>query len=129
MKRMTNMDKNINKKIDQKLTERGYYSLVSEFRDWDNRMESYPKIIAIIVCMLGSIYNVYNYPRTFEYILSHPISEIIYLVRTPLIVACIISLIVTVLIAIIYYSLLVKIRRMHKQVYREFGIEEPELEI
>lgn len=123
------IDNKLDEKIKQELADRGFYDLTWTHDKWTDRIDSVPTVVGIVVFLLGIIYTIYNYPRTFEYLLAHPITEIQYLATMPLYIALGVSLFVVFIIVIYLISLWFKMRNIHKQVYQEYGIDEPDWDI
>lgn len=118
----------INQKIGEELTNRGFHKLDSHrtlVLDIANIL-TYIALIILVAIKLGT--SIYVYPRTMEYFMQHPISEVIYLL------GIVISwwwlyIIVTIFIKGIGYVIAWKVGNKAKQilyqVYEKYNLEPP----
>ena len=123
------MNKIDQKAIENRLEERGYYRLVERYHNLDDNINLYYKIAFVILSVPIIAYSLYYYPRTFKYLISHPISEILELLHPVVYIYAGVGIIMFIVIGIIQYRVVFKARNIYKQTYKEFGIEEPECEI
>ena len=123
------MNKQKQYEIENRLNDRGYYRLVERYQNLDNNFNLYVTIIVTVISIPVVIYTIYYYPRTFKYLISHPISEILELLCPAIYIGACAGIIMSVIFSIIQYIVIFKTRKIHKQTYQEYGFEPPECEI
>ena len=123
------MQRNIQKAIENRLSIQGYYRLVERSKNIENNCNFYYKVLFVIVFLIVIPYSLYFYPRTFEYLISHPISEILGLIGAVAGLYAIGAVLLFVVVAVIQFKIIFSTRRIYRQTYQEFGIEPPECEI
>lgn len=80
MKRTNNIvDNPLSKQVEKRLVELGFFRLQYYHEVIDNVGALIIKIIPLSIILIRLCYVLYYYPRSVKYLLSHPISEVGYL--------------------------------------------------
>lgn len=132
---MTATTNNINQQTEQiesMLAKRGFNSIVL----WYNRVDTIGalimKYVPLFIIVIRLMVSTYYYPRSLQYLIEHPLSELTYLLNS-LGVYFYIAIGVFFGTAIIAYGIkriiATKASQIFYQVYNEQGIEAPKFEI
>lgn len=132
MKATTNNTNQRTEQIETMLAERGFHSIVLWYNKVDTIGASIMKYVPLLLIAILLIVSAYYYPRSLQYLIEHPLSELIYLLNS-LGVYFYIAIGVFFSTAIIAYIIkkiiAVKASQIFYQVYYELGIEAPKFEI
>lgn len=132
MKATTNNTNQQAERIETMLDERGFNSIVLWYHKVDTIGAFIMKYVPLLLIVIRLVVSVYYYPRSVQYLIEHPLSELTYLLNS-LGVYFYIAIGVFFGTAIITYVIMriiaVKASQIFYQVYYELGIEAPKFEI
>lgn len=132
---MTATTNNINQQTEQiesMLAKRGFNSIVLWYNRVDTTGALIMKYVPLFIIVIRLMVSTYYYPRSLQYLIEHPLSELTYLLNS-LGVYFYIAIGVFFGTAIIAYGIkriiATKASQIFYQVYNEQGIEAPKFEI
>lgn len=114
------------------LSERGFNSLVSCYSKVDTIGAFIMKYVPLLLIIIRLIVSAYYYPRSIQYLIEHPLSELTYLLNSLGVyfyIAIGIFFGTAIIAYIIKRIIAVKASQIFYQVYYDLGIEAPKFEI
>ena len=114
------------------LAERGFNSLVSCYSKVDTIGAFIMKYVPLLLIIIRLIVSAYYYPRSLQYLIEHPLSELTYLLNSLGVyfyIAIGVFFGTAIIASIIKRIIAVKASQIFYQVYNELEIEAPKFEI
>ena len=132
MKATTNKTNQTTEQIETMLEKRGFNSIVLWYNKVDTIGALIMKYVPLLIIVIRLIVSTYYYPRSIQYLIEHPLSELTYMLNSLGVyfyIAIGIFFGTAIIAYIIKRIIAVKASQIFYQVYYELGIEAPKFEI